>query len=333
MVSNQRMSQQMQQRHPQMSTGQKVWFPGNGNDLKFVDKSDNNSKNNKNYLPKIKEEGSKPHYYPKEYESVPGKFLQCHLCGKDPMWDGGSFVRHLLGNSHNHALEKLIQSDVERVGKLRKAISEKIKKEMGFGKSKCGMCDVRVKDITQHRRDEAHGKLREFIHPHCEACDADFEDRSDWYYHKYSAHHLHCLQSTNKSLNYSPFSSKDIENITTKIEKHIHKKQTLLEKNTDPKPCTDDEIVIMEEKIKTVPSGPVNQEDLESMDFVGARFIKPVNGLFCKLCKKFFMSEYSEVMQHCSSLQHVESVQMIENQTGIKRKSAAESFDSSKKAK
>ena len=270
------------------------------------------------------------------------------------MWDGGSFVRHLLGNSHNQALEKLIEADVVKVGKLREAIAEKIKKEKATGNSKCGMCDVRVKDIIQHRKDEVHGKLRKFIHPHCEACDADFEDRSDWYYHKYSAHHLHGLQNTNKHLNYSPMSSKDIDNIITKLEKQIGKKLVSPEKNKsnsvpvqrsdkeksssekkkESQKCLvveDDEIVIMEEK-KPVPSGPVSEEDLENMDVAGAQFIKPVNGLFCKLCKKFFMADHAEVVQHCRSPQHVESVQKIEKQTGIKRKSAAEFLDA-KKAK
>ena len=89
----------------------------------------------------------------------------------------------------------------------------------------------------------------------------------------------------------------------------------------------------MEEK-KSAPSGPVSEEDLENMDVVGAEFIKPVNGLFCKLCKKFFMADHAEVVQHCRSPQHVESVQMIEKQTGIKRKSATECFDEEmKKAK
>jgi len=98
-------------------------------------------------------------------------------------------------------------------------------------------------------------------------------------------------------------------------------------------PIVDDEIVIMEEK-KPTPSGPISVEDLKNMDVVGAQFIRPVNGLFCKLCKTFFMSDHAEVVQHCSSLQHVESVQMIEKQTGIKRKSATECFDEEmKKAK
>lgn len=324
-----------------MSSGPAGPWPGR--DQTFTDKQ--NNKNNKNYLPKIKEEGCKPHYYPEEFDGIDSSLLQCNLCGKNPMWDGGSFVRHLLGNSHNQALEKLIEADVEKVGKLRKAIAEKIKNERGTGNAKCGMCDVRVKDITQHRRDEVHGKLRKFIHPHCDACNADFEDRQDWYYHKYSAHHLHGLQSSNKNINYSPMSSKDIDSILSKLEKQIGKKLVSPEKKNsnsvqksekqkDTKTLiVDDEIVIMEEK-KPAPSGPISVEDLENMDVVGAQFIKPVNGLFCKLCKKFFMSDQAEVTQHCSSLQHIQSVQMIEKQTGIKRKSAAEFMDEGiKKAK
>ena len=140
-------------------------------------------------------------------------------------------------------------------------------------------------------------------------------------------------------------SSKDIDSILSKLEKQIGKKLVSPEKKNsnsvqksekqkDTKTLiVDDEIVIMEEK-KPAPSGPISVEDLENMDVVGAQFIKPVNGLFCKLCKKFFMSDQAEVTQHCSSLQHIQSVQMIEKQTGIKRKSAAEFMDEGiKKAK
>ena len=95
------------------------------------------------------------------------------------MWDGQSFVKHLLGNVHNQAMEKLIEEDVLRVARLRKVITNQIRNGDGTGDSKCGMCDVKVKDIMKHRRDEGHKNLKQFIHPHCEPCSADFEDRSE----------------------------------------------------------------------------------------------------------------------------------------------------------
>ena len=75
------------------------------------------------------------------------------------------------------------------------------------------------------------------------------------------------------------------------------------------------------------------EEDDIVGDVVGAEYIKPVKGLFCKLCKKFFPSDKSEVEAHCSSSQHMDSVSLIEKQTGIKRKPAAEFFEWAKIAK
>ena len=100
------------------------------------------------------------------------------------MWDGTSFVKHLLGNVHNKNLEEKIEKDMARVAKLRKVISNKINSVKESGNSKCGMCDVKVNDIIKHRKEETHQNLKKFIHPHCEACNADFEDRSEWYYHR-----------------------------------------------------------------------------------------------------------------------------------------------------
>ena len=125
----------------------------------------NRSIDNKNYLPKIKEDGQKPHYYHQDYNNIAGKYFQCTLCKKDPMWDGDSFCRHLLGNSHNQKVESLIEEDVARVARLRKAVEQFYKQGEGLGDKKCGLCDVKVKDIIKHRKSESHKQLKQFIHP------------------------------------------------------------------------------------------------------------------------------------------------------------------------
>lgn len=315
--------------------GHKTWHSGKTPIAKtgghgHGDKNHENSKNNKNYLPKIKEEGSKPKYYSEEFEHLAGKYLQCSLCKKGPMWDGQSFVKHLLGNVHNQALEKMIEEDVLRVARLRKVIANLIKTGDGAGDSKCGMCDVKVKDIMKHRKDEGHKNLKQFIHPHCEPCSADFEDRSEWYYHRFSAHHLYNLERWGNDINYSPISSKNIDGFLNKLEKKQPKKT---------KEVDDDEITIIDddnndqEPIDTNKNTKEDYDNIENMNVIGSEYIKPVNGLFCKLCKKFFMNDKSEIVSHCNSSQHRESVEMIEKQTGIKRKAAAEFFDQSKKTK
>ena len=88
---------------------------------------------------------------------------------------------------------------------------------------------------------------------------------------------------------------------------------------------------------KPKPNKNTKQDDsnigIDNMSVIGSEYIKPVNGLFCKLCKKFFMNDKSEIVSHCNSLQHKESVELIEKQTGIKRKAAADFFDQTKKIK
>ena len=311
--------------------GHKTWHSGKNSTGEGGQRNKNqeNSKSNKNYLPKIKEEGSKPKYYSEEFEQLAGKFLQCSLCKKGPMWDGESFVKHLLGNTHNKALEKLIDDDILRVAKLRKVIANQIRAGDGLGDSKCGMCDVKVRDIMKHRKDEGHKNMKQFIHPHCEPCSADFEDRSEWYYHKFSSYHLHNLERWGNNTNYSPSSSKDIDALLTRLEKKVSNKV---------KEVDDDEVTIIDDDNNDPkPNKNTKQDDsnigIDNMTVIGSEYIKPVNGLFCKLCKKFFMNDKSEIVSHCHSLQHKESVELIEKQTGIKRKAAADFFDQTKKIK
>jgi len=286
----------------------------------------NNTKNNKNFLPKIKEEGCKPQYFPDEFNYLAGKYLQCNMCNKDPMWDGTSFVKHLLGNVHNKNLEEKIEKDMARVAKLRKVISNKINSVKESGNSKCGMCDVKVNDIIKHRKEETHQNLKKFIHPHCEACNADFEDRSEWYYHRYSAFHLNNLDKNNFDSNYSPITSKEIDDLLGKLDKWTYDKTDVKKKSVEKE--EDDVICLMDDE-----NNKTDENDIDNLDVIGREYIKPINGLFCKLCKKFFMSEKSDILAHCSSSVHVESVQKIEEQTGIKRKAASEFFVTQKKAK
>merc|ERR1712002_1276834 len=44
--------------------------------------------------------------------------------------------------------------------------------------------------MIEHRKTDVHQMLKKFVHPHCYICDADFELRSEWTYHKFTAEHL-----------------------------------------------------------------------------------------------------------------------------------------------
>ena len=157
------------------------------------------------------------------------------------------------------------------------------------------------------------------------------EDRVDWYYHKFSAYHLSSLDMCGASVNYTPISSSDIDAVIEKMENRVGGKKRKMDDNkvkveekADVKMDADDDVIIMDDENHATAAA---EEDDIVGDVVGAEYIKPVKGLFCKLCKKFFPSDKSEVEAHCSSSQHMDSVSLIEKQTGIKRKPAAEFFE------
>ena len=144
-------------------------------------------------------------------------------------------------------------------------------------------------------------------------------------YLRYSAFHLNNLDKNNFDSNYSPITSKEIDDLLGKLDKWTSDKTDVKKKSVEKE--EDDVICLDDENNKT------DENDIDNLDVIGREYIKPINGLFCKLCKKFFMSERSDILAHCSSSVHVESVQKIEEQTGIKRKAASEFFVTQKKAK
>ena len=281
----------------------------------------------KNYLPKIKEDGQKPHYYPQDYVDVPGKYLQCSLCKKDPMWDGESFKRHLLGNTHNQKVEEMIEEDVKRVAKLREVITLFYKTGEGLGDKKCGLCEVKVKDIIKHRSSHSHKQLKLFIHPHCQPCGADFEDRVDWYYHQFSGYHLQNLDACAVDVDYTPISTRDIDKVIEMLGKKAGFKQEKEVKDLAQEHVDEDgDVIIVDEE-----NNATKNNDDEEESIVGTEYIKPVHGMFCKLCEKF-LNDKSEIVDHCRTSQHIDSVQIIEKATGgVKRKSASEFFNASNK--
>merc|ERR1719341_2939847 len=150
--------------------------------------------NEKNYRPKIKVEGMPPNYFNGDFEHLNSKHFSCINCDKRNMWDAESFVKHLRGQKHVNKIEELIKEDQAAVAALRAQMKVKAGKVTGPSK-KCAMCDIEVAgkgtdSMNSHRRTTEHQTLKRFIHPHCDYCRADFEDRTDWHYHRLSAEHL-----------------------------------------------------------------------------------------------------------------------------------------------
>jgi len=228
------------------------------------------------------------------------------------------------------------------------------------------MCGLRVKgDMLKHRKEDYHQKLKSFIHPHCKICDADFEDRSEWHYHKFSAEHLGNMDGSRYGQTYDPMSSKELEKISDVLESRIGKDDTdaqnknnlfkKLKAASSDQPSRnvethrarfvkkDQEKVVkdmktIDEDIIIVEDDDVTEKDLEPImqeaEILGAEFIKPVNGLFCKLCKKFFGSGDESLRQHCKSQHHLERFREQSeggNTQGTKRTREAEFFSPKKK--
>jgi len=317
-------------------------------------------KSRKNYRPKIKEEGSPPNYAIEDFEHIHSKYFWCGLCDKK-MWNSLSYVNHIKGNAHNKAVEDEIANEASKAAEARKLIAELIKNSTGKPLSGragiCHMCGVRVKgDMLKHRKEDYHQKFKMFIHPHCNVCDADFEDRSEWHYHKFGAEHLNNIEGSRYGLSYDPMGFKDLEKVFKDLEtrigicnkdglkkennaaapvqaqKTVKNQSKKLTKERDTDSYRDDEDIIIVDEVN------VTEKDLEPImqnaEILGAEFIKPVNGLFCKLCKKFFGLGDESLRSHCKTQQHLQKYReesSQESKQGTKRSKAAEFFSTKKK--
>jgi len=293
----------------------------------------------KNYRLKIKVEGMPPNYFNGDFEHLNPKHFSCDSCDKRNMWDAESFVKHLRGQKHVNKVEELIAEDQAAAAALRAQMKVKAGKVSGPSK-KCAMCDIEVAgrgadSMNTHRRTVEHQTLKRFIHPHCDFCKADFEDRTDWHYHRLSAEHL--TNSEHRKGKDGVVTSKELREICVKLggDKNSLFK-SLKEDGTakeDRKKKKDPEVMIIKESKKTPEIEGVDavlkDVDLNNDEIPGAEFVKPVQGFFCQLCKKFFAPGKDVVKTHCSSLQHTANMK-----TGGKRGSGSQNGGPSpKKAK
>jgi len=266
-----------------------------------------NAKSQKNYRMKIKESGEPPKYSISEFDHVNSKLFSCDLCGKN-MWNSVSFVNHIKGNAHNRQIESLLSEEEEKVEEVKKLIKLKIEedsKDRGKGRGrKCNMCDVFVNDdLLVHRRTDYHKKLKNFIHPHCSICDADFEIRSEWHYHRFSAEHLTNISHSKESLTYSPIEIKQLNALLRQLEKKCSRKEDVGISKLASKRKNEEDIIIVGEGESTAVSKD------KKVEVVGSEFVTPKNAMFCQLCKKFLDNETTLVEEHCQSELHLKMYQ------------------------
>jgi len=315
-------------------------------------------KSRKNYRPKIKEDGCPPKYSMVDFEQVATKFFRCTMCNKD-MWNSVSFVNHIKGNAHNKVVEEVAAKEASTVAEVRKQITELLSKDVARSKKgeksgKCNMCGLKVvKDMVAHRRTDYHQQLKMFIHPHCKTCDADFEDRSDWYYHKFSAEHLTSLKIAREGIEYDPMSLEKLEKLLNQLQKRAGNKSGKDAINNEKSANNVDKNKMFKEMkafadkqgVKLSPMKKCNaniyDDDItiiEDEENIGAEFIKPVSGLWCSLCNEFFGAgvQASAISHHCKTVKHLQESKKANRgplTIGTKRSSAAEFFSSPKKKK
>lgn len=266
--------------------------------------------NMKSYRPRIKEEGCPPHYNEADYQHMEPSMLNCGPCKKKNVWDGSSYLLHIRGRAHNAMVETLIQEETETVASIREQLKTKAGQVSGEH-TKCKMCNIKVKGgddaFNTHRRSESHQKLKKFIHPHCGICKADFELRSEWVYHRFSAEHLTKVVLAGRGAEDGVPTVEDLKKIFGGNKKNDKKLVVAAGK----KIVDEDAVVLQQKWLEPM----LKDVDLQNDEIEGSEFVKPVHGFFCKLCNNFFGPGKEVVKTHCTSKKHLNILK-----TGGKRK-------------
>jgi len=260
----------------------------------------------KNYREKIKPENGPPNYRGDDYAHLETELLSCKIC-KKVMWHNISFAKHIRGKAHEEELDKLVAADNDMIKELREqiAVVESMKDEATT--EKCAMCDCEVAGtVEEHRKSHHHRQLRKFMHPTCEMCIADFDGRSEWYYHCYSAEHVSILQGFGGNDKSGVLAREDIGRLVRELggqpseggsfwKKYNDGRASYLKKLKEEE--EEDNIKKLEEQID--PSLP------------GAGHLMATKGFFCSLCNHFFTKEDSTVSYHCNSEGHKDKEQAL----------------------
>merc|ERR1719158_764725 len=144
------------------------------NNQGMMDQGGMSNMGGRNFLPRIKEEGLPPNYNLRDYQFMEPHMLNCDLCKKKNLWDGESYVSHILGRQHTEKVDTLVKEETEIVAAVREQLQAKATKVTGDF-SKCKMCKTKYKGSDEeahsaHKRSEAHKKMKRFIHPKCMIC-------------------------------------------------------------------------------------------------------------------------------------------------------------------
>jgi len=259
-------------------------------------------KASKNYRPRIKPEVGPPNYGFKDYEDLPKEALDCKICRKK-MWNDVSFCKHLRGKAHEEMIDKMVEADEDLTADFRRQVAQ-YEDELHKNKTgRCSMCNAHVGGpVDEHRGSEHHRALKRFLHPHCNLCEVDFEERKEWYYHAYTIEHLtNGLNNKRTGVTERKNLARQLRELERRSDKVMSHRPEKRRRDDDDSRDGDEE---REDSIKKKKDEIVVSTDLPEKY---AKYVKAVEGYFCGLCKKFiniFDDAVGALEFHCNSFTH-----------------------------
>jgi len=294
----------------------------------------------------------------KPYAGIPASLLKCTVCSTS-MWNGESFERHVKGRFHadlmqmvkaqDFAMCDVLRQRVKREEKAKRAALEKSQKGKAAGNGplgptvSCPMCDIddACGPINFHRKSVHHQALRKFLHPKCQHCNLEFQTRAEYDVHRFSEAHLQSLHKAG----ITEVSSDPMDGLLQEVAKLTDKKPaasasssssslpatkvtvaTKAESEEDEKPS---KLMDIGKEMKEKEEKELNEDQIMEYDIpdkeqnvaLGYSLVKPVNGFFCCVCKKFFAN--CKLSDHCKTSQHydkfVETVEAKKQRVAQKR--------------
>jgi len=320
--------------------------PSTGNKDKRSGAASNNTKAGSGDATKGANAATKAEPYP----GVPSALLKCDVCDT-VAWNGESFSNHVNGRFHAKLLQMLKEQDQQMVEVLRRRVKrdevakraqlDKVYKKNSAAKHptvSCNMCECEevVGPINFHRKSDYHQALRRFLHPKCAVCNEEFHDRQEWDVHRFAEKHI-------VNLHKAGITEVKGDNFETLLQSFIKKTARGKKGEGGAEPAAAANAAANEEdgaggasSLNDIPKAQKEKEEKalnedKIMRFnvpsknknvpLGHSLVKPVNGFFCCVCKKFFASKLSE---HCKTSQHydkfVETVEAKKQRVKQKRK-------------
>jgi len=252
-----------------------------------------------------------------EYKDIKNfNLFCCSPCGsKTPMASAENFKIHINSADHKKSMEELQSLHENTLTQLRTyAQFLEIRKTVGKTvvkiSQRCELCQMSVYgNMARHRTSKLHLKLKKFVHPMCEICDVSFKQRIDWDNHKLSAAHLFALDKDGENnIDEKEYYEGNFADKVLDLIKNNDGTSAEAAKEDDPlkeeKTTEAAQLTLAKVLLYHIP-------DFEDSEIVGSSFLQPIQGSFCKACKKLVLQRDYE--SHCKSKEHYDKFVNIVN--------------------